>query len=386
MNADKKKSRGIDLLIGLFISLFSLLLVFFFLEIALRIMGYTTKHLFPKEFISKEGDFHTLASNVNSTHSLKEFDVSFKTNSYGLRDMEYPEKTKKDYRVLVLGDSFTMGWGVEQVEVFTEVLENDFMKNKPYDCNIEVLNGGVYGYGTVEELMFLEKKGLKLKPDLVFLSFFIGNDIFENLDAYKKFFDTNGERFPKRMSLTISMVRFIRAHSMVYNFLMARFRNMKFFRNFYNTQTILFDAGEPRDEIELYEKSRQDSINNYWNITKEIILKIKSICDDNHIKMVLLTIPSKAQVYKEQWADISGKLGITEDSDIELPDKILENICKENGIYYCRLLDMLQEAGKKDKDLYFKLDRHWKAPCHEIVGNYLYGYFLKERLIDCPTN
>lgn len=384
MTENKKKNIVTDLVIGLVISLFSLFLIIFMLEIGLRFMGYTTKHLFPKEFISKDGDFHTLAPNVNSRHKLKEFDIKFQTNSFGLRDKEYPEKTQNDYRILALGDSFTMGWGVEQDQVFTEVLERDFVKEKPYACNVEVLNGGVYGYGTVEELLFLGKKGLKLKPDLVILTFFIGNDIFENLDAYKKFFDKNGERFPVKKSLSISIVRFIRDHNMIYNFLMARFRNMKSFREYYNNQRILFDAGEPRDEIELYQKSRQESISDYWVVTKEIILKVKKICDDNNIKLVLITIPSKVQVYAEQWADISGKLGIAEDSDIELPDKILKSLCKDNGIHYCKLLNMLQEVGKKDKDLYFKLDRHWKAHCHEIVGNFLYDYLIKENLIECP--
>ena len=299
MSENKKKNVLTDLIVGLLVSLFSLILVIFVLEIALRFMDFTTKHLFPKEFISKDGDFHSLAPDVNGKHSLHEFDVTFRTNSYGLRDKEYSEKSPDNFRILVLGDSFTMGWGVEQDEVFTEVLEKDFEKDESLDCGVEVLNAGVYGYGTVEELLYLEKKGLQLKPDLVLLTFFIGNDIFENFDAYRKFFDREGVKYPTKKSFAVSMVKFIRKYSRCNSFLMTRFRNMKTFRKLYNKQTILFDAGEPRDEIELYDKTRQDSISDYWEITRETILKMKRICDKNGINMMIMTIPSKVQVYQE---------------------------------------------------------------------------------------
>jgi len=385
MTENTKKNPAKDLLIGLFVSIFSFLLVIFIFEIGLKLIGFSTKHLFPKEFISKDGHFHSLAPDVDGRHTLAEFDISFKTNSIGLRDKEYPHKSTETLRMLVLGDSFTMGWGVEQDEVFMEVFEKKINEDKIFDCNIEVLNAGVYGYGTVDELLFLQKMGLKLKPDIILLTFFIGNDIFENLDAYRKFFDRKKSEYPIKKSFSIWCVRFIREHSSLYNFLMARLRNMKVFRSFYNKQTLLFNAGEPRDEIELYEKSRQESISDYWKVTKDIILKIKRLCDENQIKLILMTIPSKVQVYNEQWTEISKKLEISEDSDIELPDKILEKLCIDNGIYFYPLLDQLQASGIENKDLYFKLDRHWKPYCHKIVGNYLYDYLTNKKIIFCPT-
>ena len=46
----------------------------------------------------------------------------------------------------------------------------------------EVINTGVAGNSTAEELIFLEQEGIKYRPDVVVLGFF-GNDLHENLRA-----------------------------------------------------------------------------------------------------------------------------------------------------------------------------------------------------------
>jgi hypothetical protein len=383
MTDDKKNSFTKEFFISTFIILFSLICVVVLLEIGLRVVGFTSMHMFPKEFIKKDGDFHTLAANVNGKHELKEFSVKFTTNSIGLRDKEYPPKTANDFRIVVLGDSFAMGWGVESDLAFSEIMEQKFQANQASDCNVQVLNCGVYGYGTVHEYVYLQKNAQILKPDVVILSFFIGNDIYENLDTYRLFFDKENQVYPVKKSISISLVRFIRKYSRLYDLLMGRLRNLKAFRNYYDKQTILFDAGEPHDEIELYEKSRQQGLSDYWKVTDEYILKIKQLCDSLGAKMVLVTIPSKLQVYDDIWNSVVKSLDIQNDADVLLPDKRIENLCDQNGIYYCRLLDIIKEAGKKDKDLYLKMDRHWKASGHKIVGDYLYDFELSKGLVPC---
>jgi lysophospholipase L1-like esterase len=69
----------------------------------------------------------------------------------------------------VLGDSITQGFGVEADEdVFTAVLE---AKLRAEGVNAEVLNFGVSGYNTEQEVETLREKGLQFDPDLVVLAF-----------------------------------------------------------------------------------------------------------------------------------------------------------------------------------------------------------------------
>jgi hypothetical protein len=94
-----------------------------------------------------------------------------KTNSHGFRaNREYSfEKSDGKKRILVLGDSFVWGWGVENEEMFTEILEKEL-------GGTEVLNAGHTGFDTLQEFLLYKRIGIRYEPDLVLLCFF-PNDI-----------------------------------------------------------------------------------------------------------------------------------------------------------------------------------------------------------------
>lgn len=97
-------------------------------------------------------------------------DFRGKGNSLGFRDREHSmEKAPGTYRILVLGDSITQGFGIEANEdVFTSVLEAKLRSER---VNAEVLNFGVSGYNTEQEVETLREKGIPFDPDLVVLAF-----------------------------------------------------------------------------------------------------------------------------------------------------------------------------------------------------------------------
>ena len=99
-------------------------------------------------------------------------------NSKGLRDREYPYlKPPGTKRILVLGDSYTWGYGVANEEIYTEVLEETLQQKYPH---YEVINAGVSGWGTDQQYLFLVNEGLKYSPDLVIVAHFF-NDLDEIL-------------------------------------------------------------------------------------------------------------------------------------------------------------------------------------------------------------
>ncbi|TAE70092.1 MAG: SGNH/GDSL hydrolase family protein [Oscillatoriales cyanobacterium] len=133
--------------------------------------------------------------------------VSFvQVNSDGLRDREHTKtKPPNTLRVAVLGDSFTEAIQVPVEQTFWSKLER-----KLGNCGavkgrkkVEVINFGVQGYGTAQELMMLRKKVWDYSPDIVVLAFFIGNDVINNspqleYDHYRPFFvyDASGKLVP----------------------------------------------------------------------------------------------------------------------------------------------------------------------------------------------
>jgi len=102
-----------------------------------------------------------------------QFRMGVHINSKGLRDREYSyERRPGTGRILVIGDSFVWGYGVEQQETFPKVLEARLPQ-------VDVINAGVAGYGTDQELLWLRSEGVRYRPDLVILVM-CGNDDDEN--------------------------------------------------------------------------------------------------------------------------------------------------------------------------------------------------------------
>ena len=104
----------------------------------------------------------------------RDFNVSVVTDSSGLRDNETTvERAAGRHRMLVLGDSYGWGWGVERSDRFSEILETRL-------SGWEVINASVPGYSTDQQLLYLQQLGLRYEPDVVLLLFY-GNDHRGNL-------------------------------------------------------------------------------------------------------------------------------------------------------------------------------------------------------------
>ncbi|MBN2407358.1 MAG: SGNH/GDSL hydrolase family protein [Elusimicrobia bacterium] len=105
------------------------------------------------------------------------YGVDIRINSRGIRaDREYEiPKAAGIKRILMAGDSLTLGWGVRHEDTCPRILEA--MLNEKYPAGFEVINLGVGNYGTENELEAI-KNNMELQPDMIILNFYI-NDIEE---------------------------------------------------------------------------------------------------------------------------------------------------------------------------------------------------------------
>jgi lysophospholipase L1-like esterase len=104
--------------------------------------------------------------------------VDVTINALGLRDREMPlAKPAGTYRILVLGDSITLGWGVPFDQLFTKQLEKSLNANPPSPRyrNYEVINTGVGNYNTAQETAYFKEQGLRFNPDMVLVAWFIND-------------------------------------------------------------------------------------------------------------------------------------------------------------------------------------------------------------------
>ncbi len=118
---------------------------------------------------------------------------SFRINSLGLRGAEVRvPKPPGSLRVLVSGDSFVFGVGVDEEHLFTTRLAERLRDLTGED--VDVVNMGVTGYSTDQEYLLLKRLGRRLEPDLVLLvvcdNDFEGNQLdFAYRRYYKPWFE-----------------------------------------------------------------------------------------------------------------------------------------------------------------------------------------------------
>lgn len=113
---------------------------------------------------------YELIPNLNTKYKL----VDFKTNQEGFRDKDHVLSTNTT-KIAVIGDSFTMGTGVEQSDMYVSRTETLLNKKDPIN-NYELFNFGVSGYALSHYFTLLEKNVLNLNPDLVIIGFCASND------------------------------------------------------------------------------------------------------------------------------------------------------------------------------------------------------------------
>ena len=88
------------------------------------------------------------------------------TNADGIRAEHDYEVAKADgqIRIVGIGDSGMWGWNTPQDGNYLAVLENSLKKD---GASVEILNGGVPGYNTQQQVEWLDYRGLKYSPDIV---------------------------------------------------------------------------------------------------------------------------------------------------------------------------------------------------------------------------
>lgn len=121
----------------------------------------------------------TLVPDGWSFQRTRDYGVLVRTNAQGLRDRPHAiEKPPGTFRIVVLGDSFMESYQVALEESLPFRLQEQLAPR-----GVEVVNLGIGGYGTAQQLLYLEQEGLRYAPDLVVLAFFGANDVSNNSRA-----------------------------------------------------------------------------------------------------------------------------------------------------------------------------------------------------------
>lgn len=159
-------------------------------------------------------------------HRTPEYVVELNTNSQGIRDSREfdPAKSDETARVVLLGDSFAIGYGVNYEESVPALLEARLAQELKRP--VEIINLGVSGFGTAEELIALQERGWQYEPDLVLVYWHAGDpadNVRSNLFKLKEegLVRSNDSYLPaveiREFLFSFSAYRWIAEHSHFYS-------------------------------------------------------------------------------------------------------------------------------------------------------------------------
>ncbi len=104
--------------------------------------------------------------------------IPVKFNSLGLKEDEFKtKKNKGTFRILVLGDSFTVGTNLKREHGYPKILEA--ILNNGREKRIEVINAGVDGWNPFQYAQYYKYYGRKIEHNLVIVGLFVGNDVYD---------------------------------------------------------------------------------------------------------------------------------------------------------------------------------------------------------------
>ncbi len=164
----------------LYLILFGLLFGLLLCEIFLRVIGYSYPIFYTTDYYRG----FALRPGIEGRYQ-REGASYVRINSDGQRDREHAKTKPPDtVRIAVLGDSFAEAMHVPIEQTFWSLLERKLEECHAYPGKrVEVMNFGVSGYGTAQELMTLRHKVWDYSPDLVMLTFTTYNDVYDNSRA-----------------------------------------------------------------------------------------------------------------------------------------------------------------------------------------------------------
>lgn len=181
-------------------------------------------------------------------------------NEHGLRDRPILSKGENEYRVLALGDSVTFGTGVDQDKTFAARLEP--LLQERLHRPVRVINSGVGGYNTVQEVTYFKQQGLTLQPNLVMLTY-VQNDVEVNKGPFDPWAQSSpwGKSFP---DMVITMVG-----------------KLWFYRLVHHTYTYALPKPQSGPALTSQQESRG------WRESMSALEELVSICEEHKIPLVV---------------------------------------------------------------------------------------------------
>ncbi|MCC6793486.1 MAG: hypothetical protein IT366_00090 [Candidatus Hydrogenedentes bacterium] len=374
------------------------------IAISLVILEIGARYLVPKPLISQgvyveDADyFYTLRPDARESYNIldnngNELTIQVEISSQGIRDRQYGPKHTDEFRIVALGDSYTIGVGLQSDETYPRVLEQ-LLNEAGLPKHVVVINCGVGGYAPWQERGFLNSRGFTFAPDLVVLQLFPSNDVSgsysrtgKRLRAIDLMWESRLELYRRKSEIPVRCERFLQQHSWLYldiltmskkdGLILYPIADLRFLKPQIYAPVKSWTARNANHEVCLLEWYPE--LDEAWGLYAGSITGIRDDCKTRGIDLIAFAHGDPISINDEGWAELNKKFPKTpyeQNKDIRLTNELLDQI----GIPHLDVLGPLK-SYPEPKDVYFQYDGHLTPVGARILATAIAKYLLAENLI-----
>ncbi len=327
-----------------------------------------------------EADPYTGYRHRPDTTGLYQADMPARANSQGNRDeLVALPKPPGVFRILLIGDSFTVGANVQEAEAYGQVLER--LLNQSGSRKVEVVNTGVGGWNPFQYAQFLEHYGAQYEPDLLLVGLFVGNDIYLNQFSVDQTLTAVMGRRVSRQAAAEPGIRlriWVYEHSHIYRALMSSKPD---------DQTYVRPEGDCAAFTDAYIAIQKERVNAHlakpsaellavMDSSIAEIAKMQILAGQMGVPLVVAIIPDENQLNAALQARVIPPARLA-DYNFEMPQRYVRERFAERGI---RTLDLLDVFRNDPRCLYMN-DTHWLPAGHALVAERIRDYLRAGQLV-----
>jgi hypothetical protein len=308
----------------------------------------------------------------------REYNALYQISSVGLRDREYGPKKDGVFRILLVGDSFSVSHGLSIEDSLSRQIEGALQHevlSSGKKGKIEVINASVGGYSPYNYWKAYHKWAPVFKPDAVLVG--LSPDDYECSDETVRYLIENGEtmgvsttgEIPKRSGkLSLKKIRKWLSWNSEFYVLM---RNFLYYNDLGGRITLAKNPGgiENDTQFKMYLTSQAENVPKAYSKTFSYLKKLKNDTDSDGVGLAIISVPLKMEIDVKEYNNvILSKYLKKDDLDINLPFKVIAKFCLNNQI---PILDPRPAIRRRqaEKPCYFMYDGHWNAEGVHIAAS-----------------
>lgn len=298
-----------------------------------------------------------------------EYSVSIRTDSFGLRIPVSGPETNRPRKLLLLGDSFAFGQGVEAESTMAVAMERDLEQEGD---SVTVLNGAVPGYGTFQETEALRRLAPGLAPGAVIVALFVGNDLQDNLVQPDRRL-ADGTITAIRKAWYTPVTDWTYAHSHLYALMRgATLAIMQLRQHGRRPEwTEMRDKyGPPDSDFSVEIATMANALDG-----------LRHAASAAHVPVVLALLPEVVQVEPKKQAELRRAIPASIALDYDQPNRAIARVADSLGLPLVDLTPGLRSAAVGGRTFYYPMDRHWTASGNALAGQLLSAELIRRRLL-----